>query len=84
MSPDKPFQPCLIFAGKAVAYLSGAPLEGTLLASPTYIRLGWEGLPGTKTLAYYKKSVNYDLKMFYSSGPLCLNYSTPHHFLYIC
>jgi hypothetical protein len=33
--------------------LSGAPLLGRLLASPTTIRLGWKGLPGTNTLAYY-------------------------------
>jgi hypothetical protein len=25
-----------------------------LLASPTIIRLGWKGLPGTNTLAYYE------------------------------
>jgi hypothetical protein len=25
-----------------------------LLASPTNIRLGWKGLPGTNTLAYYE------------------------------
>jgi hypothetical protein len=32
-----------------------APLYGRLLASPTNIRLGWKGLSGTNTLAYYKK-----------------------------
>jgi hypothetical protein len=36
--------------------LSGAPLEGRLLASPTNIRLGWKGLSGTNTLVYYEKS----------------------------
>jgi hypothetical protein len=27
---------------------------GRLLALPTNIRLGWKGLPGTSTLAYYE------------------------------
>ncbi len=35
-------------------HFSGAPLKGKLLAFPTKNRLGWEGLPGTNTLAYYK------------------------------
>jgi hypothetical protein len=51
--PGKPFQPSLMFAGKAeptqVKKLLGAPL----LALPANIRLGWKGLPGTNTLAYY-------------------------------
>jgi hypothetical protein len=34
--------------------LSGTPLYGRLLASPTNIRLGWKSLPGTNTLAYYE------------------------------
>ncbi len=33
---------------------------------PTHIRLGWKGLPGTSTQAYY---VNYCRKMFYCTGP---------------
>ncbi len=42
-------------------HLSGAPL-----------RLDWKGLPGTNTLlVYYKKSVNYVSKKFYSTGPWC-------------
>ncbi len=32
--------------------ISGAPLKGRLLASPTNIRLGWKFLPRTNTLAY--------------------------------
>ncbi len=56
--PGKPFQPNLMFAGKARAYpseaLSGAPLYGKLLALPANIRLGWKGLPGTNTQAYYE------------------------------
>jgi hypothetical protein len=31
-----------------------APLYGSLLALPTNNRLGWNSLPGTNTLAYYK------------------------------
>jgi hypothetical protein len=31
-------------------FFSGAPLKGR----PTNIRLGWKGLPGTNTLAYYE------------------------------
>jgi len=47
-------------AGKAGTYHSeapsDAPLKGRLLASPTNIRLGWKGFPGTTALAYYEKS----------------------------
>ncbi len=34
----------------------------------TNIRLGWKGLPGTNT-SYLQKSVDYDPKIFYSTGP---------------
>jgi hypothetical protein len=55
--PGKPFQPSLMFVGVAWAYLSEAPFRcSTLLASPTNVRLGWKGLSGTNTLAYYVKS----------------------------
>jgi hypothetical protein len=37
-----------------VKQLSGAPFKGSPLALPTNIRLGWKGLPGTNTLAYYE------------------------------
>ena len=37
-----------------VKHLSGTPLYGRLLASPTNNKLGWYGLPGTNTLAYYE------------------------------
>jgi hypothetical protein len=46
--PDKHFQPSLMFGGEAGAYRSEA------LASPTNIRLGWKGLPGTNTQAYHE------------------------------
>ncbi len=58
--PGKPFESSQMFAGKSsrilnVDSLKGAPLEKApaLLAN---IRLGWKSLPGTNTLAYYKKS----------------------------
>jgi len=37
-----------------VKCLSGAPLQGRPLDLPINIRLGWKGLPGTNTLAFYK------------------------------
>ncbi len=44
----KPFQPSLIFLGKAGASPSKAPITlRLLLALPTNIRLGWKGLPET-------------------------------------
>jgi hypothetical protein len=36
--------------------LLAALLYGRLLALPTKIRVGWKGLPGTNTLAYYEQS----------------------------
>ncbi len=41
-----------MFAGKAVAYLTGATILDRLLVLPTNIRLDWKGLPGTNTLDY--------------------------------
>jgi hypothetical protein len=56
--PVKPFQPSLMFAGKAGAYpseaLYDAPLQGRPLVLLINIRLGWKSLPGMNTLAYYK------------------------------
>jgi hypothetical protein len=50
----------LMCVGKATAYLSEAPFScstlGQALVLPTNIRLGWKGLPGTSTLAYYEHS----------------------------
>ncbi len=37
-----------------VEHLKGASL-GYALAIPANIRLGWKGLPGTNTLAYYER-----------------------------
>jgi hypothetical protein len=56
--PEKPFQPSLKFVGEARSLpYSGAPekrFTQVALALPANIRLGWKGLPGTNTLAYYK------------------------------
>jgi len=56
---DNPFQPSLMFVGKAGVYprveqLKSTPL-GRLLAIPTNTWLGSKGLPGPNTLAYYGK-----------------------------
>ncbi len=51
-----------------VEHLSGAPLQSNLLALREYIRLGWKGLPGTNTPAYYKDLQILDIKGFISSG----------------
>ncbi len=53
-----------MFGGKA-----GAPRKGRLLASPTNIRLGWKGLPGTNALAYYEKALLTAIKSFITLGP---------------
>ncbi len=47
----KPFQPSLMFVGKARDYPSQGPRVGSC---PTNVRLGWKGLPRINTLAYYK------------------------------
>ncbi len=52
------YQPSLLLVGKARSLLySGVPERGVhmgrLLAVPTNTRLGWKGLPGTNTLAYF-------------------------------
>jgi hypothetical protein len=56
-----------------VKHLSSAPLKGRPLALTTNIRLGWKGLPGTNTPAYYEKSVNYGCKKLYRIGPRLLS-----------
>jgi hypothetical protein len=40
-----------------------------LLASPTDIRLGWFGLPGANTLAYYENSQLTAGECFLTLGP---------------
>ncbi len=46
-------------------HLSGA----TLLALPTNIRLGWKGLPGTNTPAFYKNLQIMAVKSFTVQAP---------------
>jgi hypothetical protein len=50
-------------------YLTGAPLLGKLLALPKNIRLGWKGLSGTNTLAYYKHLYITGFKSFVTLTP---------------
>ncbi len=51
--PGKLFQPILMLVGNARTYPIEEPFKGRLLALHTNNRLGWRGLPGTNTLAYY-------------------------------
>jgi hypothetical protein len=46
-----PMFACKEGAYPRLEYLKGAPLLGGLLTLPTNIRLNWEGLLGTNTLA---------------------------------
>jgi hypothetical protein len=49
--------------------VEGAPPKGRLLTFPTNIRLGWKGLQGTKTLAYYKQEYITPVKSFVEFTP---------------
>jgi hypothetical protein len=42
------------FTGNIVESTKVKHLSGGLLACPTSFRLGWKGLPGTSTQAYYE------------------------------
>ncbi len=53
--PGRPFQPCLIFVGKARS-LPWSETPGYTLDLLKNVRLAWRNLPGTKTLAYYEHS----------------------------
>ncbi len=44
--------------------LSDATLQGRLLALPTKSGIGWKGLSGTNTLAYYENFQITDIKCF--------------------
>ena len=66
--PGKPIQSSLMFAGKAKACLSGAT-HRQALAFPSDIRLGWKGLPGTNSLAYYERSYLTAVKSFITLRP---------------
>jgi hypothetical protein len=70
----KPFQPGLMFAAKTGAYPNEIPFRcSTLGQAPGLthnITISREDLPGTNTLAYYKKIVNSDRKKFFLiNGP---------------
>jgi hypothetical protein len=52
-------------------HLSCAPLSCRLLAKLTDIRLGWEGLPGTKHYSLLQTFINYGRKKsFITLGPV--------------
>ena len=71
--PSKPFQPSLIFVGKAGAYPSEQPFRCSTLGSapalPANIRQGWKGLLGTNTLAYYENLYITAVKSFIGLDP---------------
>jgi hypothetical protein len=52
-------------------HLSDVPHYGWLLALLTNIRLGWQYLPETNTLAYYGNPYVYEEKKFYDIGARC-------------
>jgi hypothetical protein len=54
--PRKALQPSLMFAGKALAYLSETPFRCSTLGLASGLTKGWKGLPGANTLAYYEHS----------------------------
>jgi len=49
----------------------GVPVLGRLLALLTNIRLGWKGLPGTSSLAYWGHSKITGLKSFIALALAC-------------
>ncbi len=58
-----------MFLGKVGAYpsekhLLSAPLQGKVLVLITTVRLGWKGLQGKNTVAYYEKYINYGQKNY--------------------
>ncbi len=68
------FRPSPMFVSKSGAFLSKThfrfyPLE-MLLALPTNIVLGWKGLTGTNTLAYYEHFYITVVKGFIILGPV--------------
>jgi hypothetical protein len=71
--PRKPFQPSLMFASKAGAYLSGEPLGmyyyGRVLASPENIRLGPKNCQG-KHSSLIMTLIDYSHKTLYEDWPL--------------
>jgi hypothetical protein len=54
---------------KHLSLLSGAPIKGKILASPTNITLGWKVLPRTSTLAYHGTAIITVVNIFYDKSP---------------
>ncbi len=71
--PGEPFQPSLMFPSETGTspseVLSGALLQGRLLALFTNIRLGLKGMPGTSTLAYFPGATATEKKSFITLAP---------------
>jgi hypothetical protein len=54
-------------------HLSGAPIYGRLLASPTNIILGWKGLPRTSNLTFCENPSITGVKSFIGLAPAGAN-----------
>ncbi len=68
--PGKPLPPRRVFGGEAgVKLLSGDPLEGRLLASPTNTKTRLERLARDKHFSLLRKYVIDGREKFYSTGP---------------
>ncbi len=65
----KAFQPSLVFAGMAGAYLSGAPLYGRLPVLPANTRLSRKGFAMDKHSSLLQESVNYERNKFMIQVP---------------
>ncbi len=70
--PCKPFQLSLIFTSKAGAYpwVEGEPETWAGSSLTCKHKPYCNGLPGTNTLAYYKRSLIMDVKSFITLGPV--------------
>ncbi len=71
--PQKPFQDSAVFGVRQgptqVKHLSGALLQGRLLALPKNNRPGLKGLPGANALPYYENSLLTFVKSFKILAP---------------
>jgi hypothetical protein len=69
--PARPFKPNPIFVDKVRSLSWSGALErcfSSALALLENIGFGWEGMPGTNTLAYYKHSKITTVKSFIAMG----------------
>jgi hypothetical protein len=77
-----------MFACKAgasvVEHLLSTILYFRLLALPAFIRLGWKGLPGVYTLAYWEHSYITAVKKFYNIDTWAQCYKTFLSAIYEC